>query len=394
MSDRPTSLEQMLHGSLTPLNNDNHNTPYQPHHDEPYEYDFSFHGTGTEYFKIWIVNLILTIITLGIYSPWAKVRRLRYFYGNTELNGETFDFTANPKRILLGRVIALSIYMLISAIGTFMPALGVVGGILMFALFPWLMRSTLRFRARNSQYKNVRFAFMGSLIGAYLIAALAFLLSAIGGIFLWLGQVLGLSEATVILAVFVTFALLAPVGWRLFKGYQFDNTHFGEMNFKLHATMPEVYKAIFIPILIMLGVVMIGTIIGALGIASGTNAGAGMSILIFFGIYLAILFIMPLTQACLHKVIWENLTVGDSGFVLNDFSVFRFAFIQFTNFLLIGLTLGLFMPWAAVRLHRYKTETLALITEEDFEALVTPQMIEESALAEEISDVFDLDVSW
>ncbi len=33
-----------------------------------------FHGSGGEYFRIWIVNLCLTIVTFGIYTAWAKVR--------------------------------------------------------------------------------------------------------------------------------------------------------------------------------------------------------------------------------------------------------------------------------------------------------------------------------
>ena len=45
--------------------------------------DFSFTGNASEYFGIWIVNLLLSIVTFGIYTAWAKVRRLRYFYGNT-----------------------------------------------------------------------------------------------------------------------------------------------------------------------------------------------------------------------------------------------------------------------------------------------------------------------
>jgi uncharacterized membrane protein YjgN (DUF898 family) len=51
-----------------------------------------FTGTGAEYFGIWIVNLLLTIVTVGIYSSWAKVRRLQYFYRHTELAGSSFDF--------------------------------------------------------------------------------------------------------------------------------------------------------------------------------------------------------------------------------------------------------------------------------------------------------------
>ena len=62
-----------------------------------------FTGRGGEYFGVWIVNLLLTIVTLGIYSPWAKVRRLQYFYRHTEVAGSSFDFHGSPIRILIGQ---------------------------------------------------------------------------------------------------------------------------------------------------------------------------------------------------------------------------------------------------------------------------------------------------
>src|SRR5262245_10194931 len=68
---------------------------------------FEFTGTGAEYFRIWIVNLLLTILTLGIFSAWAKVRRLRYFYGSTQLAGSSFEYHGEPLKILKGRLIAL-----------------------------------------------------------------------------------------------------------------------------------------------------------------------------------------------------------------------------------------------------------------------------------------------
>ncbi|MGA3159250.1 MAG: DUF898 family protein, partial [Steroidobacteraceae bacterium] len=46
-----------------------------------------FRGEGGEYFRIWIVNLLLTLLTLGIYSAWAKVRKQRYLYSNTSVAG-------------------------------------------------------------------------------------------------------------------------------------------------------------------------------------------------------------------------------------------------------------------------------------------------------------------
>src|SRR5271169_4908119 len=77
--------------------------PSSPHAPEP----LRFSGNGAEYFGIWIVNLLLTIVTPGIYSAWAKVRRLQYFYRHTELAGSSFDFHGSPTKILIGRLIAL-----------------------------------------------------------------------------------------------------------------------------------------------------------------------------------------------------------------------------------------------------------------------------------------------
>ncbi|MGK8266175.1 YjgN family protein [Moraxella nonliquefaciens] len=382
-----------------PFTNDIYHTPFDTSPtlpstppDEPYQYDFYFYGTGSEYFRIWIVNLLLTIITLGIYSPWAKVRRLRYFYGNTELNDESFDFTANPKRILIGRLIAIGAYLVISVLGEFSPLIAAVGTLLIMALFPWLVRSTLRFRARNSQYKNVRFAFVGSLLGAYMLFGLVIfanlLITGVGYVAVN-AQMVGTGVGIFLIG----FALLAPFAWRLFKSYQFDNTQFGEMAFTWHASMLDVYKAVLIPIGIAILISIGGVVMAGLGGVIGSDFGV-VVVLAVIGMYLMVLLILPLIQACLHKVVWGNLTIGKSEFVLNDFSIFRFAFIQFTNFLLIGLTLGLFTPWAAVRLHRYKTETLSLVSYENFDEIITPQMVEESALGEEIADVFDIDVSW
>mgnify|MGYP003342959055 CR=1 FL=1 len=76
-----------------------------------------FTGNGSEYFRIWIVNLALTILTLGIYSAWAKVRRLQYFYRNTALMGHGFDYHGDPVAILKGRI--TGIVLLVAYNGAF-----------------------------------------------------------------------------------------------------------------------------------------------------------------------------------------------------------------------------------------------------------------------------------
>src|SRR5438445_11167699 len=80
-----------------------------------------FTGTATEYFRIWIVNLFFTLVTLGIYSAWAKVRKRRYFYVSTRLDGDSFDYFASPKAILNGSIIALAIFATYAVAGELNP---------------------------------------------------------------------------------------------------------------------------------------------------------------------------------------------------------------------------------------------------------------------------------
>ena len=74
-------------------------------HEAPWRLTFS--GSGAEYFRLWIANLLLTVVTLGIYSAWAKVRRMQYFARNTQLAGASFDFRGSAWVVLRGRLLAL-----------------------------------------------------------------------------------------------------------------------------------------------------------------------------------------------------------------------------------------------------------------------------------------------
>lgn len=46
-----------------------------------------FNGDARDYFRVWLVNALLTIVTFGIWSAWAKVRTQRWFYGHTQIGG-------------------------------------------------------------------------------------------------------------------------------------------------------------------------------------------------------------------------------------------------------------------------------------------------------------------
>lgn len=126
-----------------------------------------FTGSGSEYFRIWILNLLLTIVTLGFYFPFAKARRLRYFHGNTLVGGHALGFHGDPWKMLRGYVLMLVFAGAYAGAGHFSPVAGAVAAVAFALLWPALWQSSLRFRLANTSWRGLRLRFSGSLGGAY-----------------------------------------------------------------------------------------------------------------------------------------------------------------------------------------------------------------------------------
>ncbi|ARN20213.1 YjgN family protein [Piscinibacter gummiphilus] len=126
-----------------------------------------FTASGSEYFRIWIANLLLTLLTLGLYHPWARVRKLRYFYGNTWVGDHAFDFHGDPWRMLRGMLLVGLMFVLYGVAGRFSPTAGLVTLLIVSAVSPALFLASLRFRMANTSWRGLRFHFRGSMAGAY-----------------------------------------------------------------------------------------------------------------------------------------------------------------------------------------------------------------------------------
>ena len=133
----------------------------------PHGLAIEFTGSGSEYFRIWIVNLLLTIVTLGFYFPFAKARRLRYFHGNTLVGGHALGFHGDPWKMLRGYVLMLVFGAAYLGAGEISPIAGAVAGVAFALLWPALWQSSLRFRLANTSWRGLRLRFTGSLGGAY-----------------------------------------------------------------------------------------------------------------------------------------------------------------------------------------------------------------------------------
>ena len=187
-----------------------------------------FTGKTSEYFGIWIVNVLLIIITLGIYSAWAKVRTHRYFYGNTLLDGSPFDYLASPIAILKGWAIAVAVLFVYNILVSVFPLTSLLLVPLMLIALPWIIVRAMRFRAHNSAWRNIRFGFKK----AYAEAAKVFILFSILIIF--------------------TLGLFLPYYIYATNRFVVANSGFGATAFSFHATAKDFYKIFLKPVLVML----------------------------------------------------------------------------------------------------------------------------------------------
>ncbi len=132
-------------------------------------YQFEFFGKGSEYFAIMIVNWLLTIITLGLYYPWARAKKLRYVYGQTALNNERFHFSGTGKEMFLGFIKIILFYVAILFVYglllrlTKLPILAVLFLYLaIIAIIPFAIHGSLRYRMSRTSYRGIRFGYRGN----------------------------------------------------------------------------------------------------------------------------------------------------------------------------------------------------------------------------------------
>lgn len=336
-----------------------------------------FTGKGSEYFGIWIVNLLLTIVTLGIYSAWAKVRRMQYFYRNTQLAGASFDYHGNPAAILKGRLVALGMLLLYNLAGGFNPLLGLAVAVVLLAFVPRLLLKSLQFRLHNSSYRGLRFRFDGKLKDSYIV----FLLLPLASLF--------------------TLYLLAPFCHQQIKRFQHNNAAFGQTSFSFSAPVRAFYW-LYLKVfgMFVLGALLVGFVVaaffgGSFLLSSGRANPQAMVMLPFllaFGFFLLFFFIRPFLEAQLQNLVWNHTRLGEHRFVSNV-SALRLFGIMLTNLLGIVFTLGLYRPFAVIRLLNYRLQTVTLVAVGDLDSFMAGHDAAVGATGEEAAEMFDIDIA-
>lgn len=152
---------------------------------QPDKYEISFKGNGGEYFTIVIVNWLLTVITLGLYYPWAKARNLQYMYSATEFNNVPFVFHGTGKEMFKGFIKALLLLVIIY--GLFLMLIRfemLVTGILFFyvailSIVPLAIHGSYRYRMSRTTWSGIRMGYRGDKKTFYGLCMKGFFLTVI-----------------------------------------------------------------------------------------------------------------------------------------------------------------------------------------------------------------------
>jgi uncharacterized membrane protein YjgN (DUF898 family) len=334
---------------------------------------FAFTGRTSEYFRIWIVSLALSIVTAGVYSAWGKVRKKRYLLHHTRVAGDGFDFRGTPLAILRGRIIAVVLFGGIALGRHVMIELQLAFIALLVLLTPWIAVASARFNARNTFYRNVAFDFDGRLWTAVKV-------------FLGFGA----------LAI-VTLGLAYP--WFrarrarfLIGGHRYGATPFvAAMETGDFVLMYLLASLAFVCCMVALIVATTATAIaqGSSKSDAAPPSGFYAGLALFYAIYIVIFaFVRARTQ----NLVANGTTVGPIR-MHSRLRGTRLSWLYVTNIVAVIGTLGLATPWAVVRLARYRAATLTLVATAPLETLPVATIGNASATASEVSDLFDVDVA-
>jgi uncharacterized membrane protein YjgN (DUF898 family) len=332
------------------------------------ELPFRFTGTAQEYFRIWIVNTLLTIVTLGVYSAWAKVRTKQYFYRNTWVDDSSFEYLADPIKVLKGRIIAAVALGLLFGSQHYSPTLYfVVVGILVLAS-PWVLVKALAFNARNSAYRNIRLAFTGRV-----------------------GEAAGLYLGMVLFYI-VTCGMAYPyVQWRI-TSFAVTRHLYGDQRLWWVTKAGGYYRAYLVVVLLALpGYAVLASLMIASVKGAGGPTAMKSAMLPILGVFYAYLLIPgAFLRARLANLLYGGLRIGQHELASNQRG-FELLKLYFVNLLAMVVSLGLLIPWAKIRLAKYRVSCLTLHAQGPLHA---ERLLDDdaSAVGEGLSDLGDFDI--
>jgi uncharacterized membrane protein YjgN (DUF898 family) len=306
-----------------------------------------YHGTGGSLFGLILGNGLLSIITLGIYSFWAKNNVREFHYSHTEMDGDRFAYHGTGGELFRGYLKAMGVLFLLAiGLGLAMAALGgqnispgmqtgvvVTFYIAIFFLMLVAVNGARRYRLSRSSWRGIRFSFHGDV-----------------------GEFVALMVKGILLSI-VTLGFYGPYFQNQRRAFFVTNARFGSEPFMYQADARPLFNEYVKAFLLT---------IPTLGL---------------YWIWYA---------AFQHRFFWSHTYMRGARFRSMVTGKDLFALVA-TNLLLVVFTLGIGTPWAIVRSHAFWCDNVRLEGTVDW-ATIQQRAQSASATAEGLAEGFDVDV--
>lgn len=352
----------------------------------------SFHGEGSKYFVIRLINAILQVITFNFYYPWAKAAKLDYLYEQTEFAGSRFKFHGTGKEMFIGYLKMLAIIIVIY--GGFWWAKGnelillsfllLYGGLIV--VYPLAIHGTAKYRLSRTSWRGIFFGYrgeLGELFAKFFIGVLISLFTL--GIY-W-------SWVEVDLRKYIT------------KNIRFGSVEFDFVGKGIDLFLIKLKYVIFVFVTLIFGVIILFFLgfFGA-GMANMMNPeNLKPSIVLvawFFVLYIFFLAIIGSIALMRQREIFQYY--ADNTFLWQNeqwhgvklnMSFIDLLMLSITNMLLIIFTFGIATPFVEIRTLHFIMPRLEIAGSFDPDSLTQTESDYRDAMGEDVGDWLDIDLA-
>lgn len=388
-------------------------------------YRLRFSGTGGEYFRVWIVNVLLSIVTLGLYTPWARRRTARWFYDHTLIADSPLEFTAPLRKMVFSFILFALLYIAYQiAAETGQETMVLFFIVAAAVLAPYIWGSAMRFRLASTRWRGLQLHFAAGWKDVYLASWPIFVMAA-----LWIAISFGLEMLAadagappvrkprgvqfpvvsapmwglVALGVVVSLLCIIRVEFN-YKSLLVLRAGIGRQRGRWKPVYSDFVRIWAATIAVLLAGIALILALGAGALYTlqslFSNArGPAMFVLIlvtvlavFLGLILVSAPARAYREARMFKLIWSNVGLSQIARFKCDLRHWPFVRLRLKNLLLTLLTLGFYRPFARVSEYRMKADSVTLHVKGGLDQLVGELVKQQDGLGDALADAAGLDI--
>ena len=393
----------------------------------PQPFRLAFSGSGSEYFRVWIVNLLLNVVTLGFYTPFARRRTAQYFYSHTLVADSPLEFTAQQRKMVFGFLLLVVLYMAFrlaadtgqdTAVSAFLLAAA--------ALAPYLWASAMRFRLSATRWRGVRLQLTAGWGEVYRASWPMFAIALVWILFMlafamfpddvpapaknsflvrWRAQP---QLAWPLLATALVLTLLCIIRLEFnYKSLLFSRAHIGTQAGRWKPAYRDFVRIWLAALAVLLAGMIVIAIVPAVLMGAWvvmlfkTKLHLGLwaiisyivfGVLLVFSLFLATAPARAYRQARMFQLVWNNVGVSGIARFKCRLRARPYVLLRLKNMLLALVTLGFYRPFAMISEYRMKTESVTLHVKGGLNQLVGQLVRQQDGIGDALADAVGLDL--